>query len=110
MTDPLDPLDLDLLEAAAAARLDRGVYDYIAGGADGELSVAGNLSAWSRLRLRPRVLRDVSRVSTATTLLGGEVATPLVVAPMAYHRMTHPDGEAASASATLRSSSAPPAT
>jgi 4-hydroxymandelate oxidase len=97
VTDPLDPLDLDLLEAAAAERLDPGVYDYIAGGADDELSVAGNLSAWSRLRLRPRVLRDVSRVSTATTLLGSEVATPLVVAPMAYHRMTHPDGEAASA-------------
>ena len=97
MTDPLDPLDLEALEAAARDRLDRGVYDYIAGGAEGELSVAGNLVAWSRLRLRPRVLRDVARVSTATTLLGSEIATPLMVAPMAYHRMVHPDGEAASA-------------
>ena len=95
--DPLDPLDLEALEAAARDRLDRGVYDYIAGGADAELSVAGNLAAWSRLRLRPRVLRDVTAVSTATTLLGSEVAVPLAVAPMAYHRMAHPDGEAASA-------------
>jgi 4-hydroxymandelate oxidase len=85
------------LEAAARTRLDPGVYDYIAGGADAERTLADNLAAWSRLRLRPRVLRDVSRVSTTTSLLGGQVPTPLMVAPMAYHRMVHPDGEAASA-------------
>jgi 4-hydroxymandelate oxidase len=95
--DPFDPLDLAALEAAARARLERGVYDYIAGGADAELTLADNLAAWSRLRLRPRVLRDVSEVSTATTLLGSRVPIPLLVAPMAYHRMAHPDGEAASA-------------
>jgi 4-hydroxymandelate oxidase len=95
--DPLDPLDLETLEAAARARLDPGVYDYIAGGADAERTLVDNLAAWSRPRLRPRVLRDVSRVSTATSLLGSEVPTPLAVAPMAYHRMVHPDGEAASA-------------
>jgi 4-hydroxymandelate oxidase len=95
--DPLDPLDLEALEAAARSLLDPGVYDYIAGGADAERTLADNLAAWSRLRLRPRVLRDVSRVSTATTLLGREVQAPLMVAPMAYHRMVHPDGEAASA-------------
>ena len=97
MTDPLDPLDTAALEAAARERLDPGVYDYIAGGADAERTVADNLAAWSRLRLRPHVLRDVDQVSTATTLLGSQVATPLLVAPMAYHRMCHPDGEAASA-------------
>ncbi|HET9291699.1 MAG TPA: alpha-hydroxy acid oxidase [Actinomycetes bacterium] len=95
--DPLDPLDLEALEAVARARLDPGVYDYIAGGADAERTLADNLTAWSRPRLRPRVLRDVSRVSTATSLLGSEVPTPLAVAPMAYHRMVHPDGETASA-------------
>jgi 4-hydroxymandelate oxidase len=97
VTDPLDPLDLAALEAVARDKLDRGVYDYIAGGADGELTLAANLAAWSRLRLRPRVLRDVARVSTATTLLGSQVTTPLMVAPMAYHRMVDPEGEAASA-------------
>ena len=102
MTDPLDPLDLEALEASARARLDAGVYDYIAGGADAERTVADNQAAWSRLRLRPRVLRDVSEVSTGTTLLGSEVATPLLVAPMAYHRMVHPDGEAASAAGAAR--------
>jgi 4-hydroxymandelate oxidase len=93
----VDLLDPDELEAAARERLERGVYDYVAGGADAELTVADNLAAWSRLRLRPRVLRDVAAVSTATSVLGVEVPTPVMVAPMAYHRMAHPDGEAASA-------------
>jgi 4-hydroxymandelate oxidase len=97
VTDPFDPLDLAALEAEAGARLEPGVYDYIAGGADAELTLADNLAGWSRLRLRPHVLRDVTGVSTATTLLGSQVPTPLLVAPMAYHRMAHPDGEAASA-------------
>jgi 4-hydroxymandelate oxidase len=97
VTGPFDPLDLAALEAVARARLEPEVYDYIAGGADGELSLADSLVAWSRLRLRPRVLRDVTEVSTATTLLGSPVPAPLLVAPMAYHRMAHPDGEAASA-------------
>ena len=51
--DPLEPLDLEALEAAARARLEPGVYDYIAGGADAERTVADNLAAWSRPRLRP---------------------------------------------------------
>jgi 4-hydroxymandelate oxidase len=97
VTDPFDPLDLAALEAEAGARLEPGVYDYIAGGADAELTLADNLAGWSRLRLRPHVLRDVTGVSTAITLLGSQVPTPLLVAPMAYHRMAHPDGEAASA-------------
>jgi 4-hydroxymandelate oxidase len=91
------PLDLDALEAEARQRLARGVYDYVAGGADAELTMAANLAAWTRLTLRPRVLRDVSAVSTATSLLGVPVPTPVVVAPMAYHQMAHPEGEAASA-------------
>jgi 4-hydroxymandelate oxidase len=95
--DPLDPLDLDALEAAARERLDRGVYDYVAGGADDEHSVADAQAAWARMALRPRVLRDVSQISMAATVLGVELPVPLLVAPMAYHRMAHPDGETASA-------------
>jgi 4-hydroxymandelate oxidase len=93
----MHPLDLEALEGQARERLDRGAYDYIAGGADAELTLADNLAAWSRLRLRPRVLRDVAGVSTATTMLGAPVPTPILVAPMASHRLVHPDGEAASA-------------
>src|SRR4029453_19573905 len=87
----------EALEAAARERRDRGVYDYIAGGADDEHSVAAARAAWSRLRLRPRVLRDVSEVFMATTVLGSRLPVLLLVGSMAYPRMAHPDGEASSA-------------
>ena len=83
MRDPLDPLDLTALEDAARERLDRGVYDYVAGGADDEHSVADAQAAWARLALRPRVLRDVSEVSMATTVLGHGRPVPLRGAPRA---------------------------
>ena len=90
-------MDLAALEQAARARLDPAVYDYLAGGADAELTLADNLAAWSRLRLRPRVLRDVRRVDTATTVLGAPLPAPIMVAPTAYHGLVHPDGELATA-------------
>jgi 4-hydroxymandelate oxidase len=90
-------VDLAALEQAARDRLDRAVYDYLAGGADAELTLADNLTAWSRLKLRPRVLRDVRRVDTATAVLGTPLPTPIMVAPTAYHGLVHPDGELATA-------------
>ena len=90
-------MDLASIEQEARGRLDPAIYDYVAGGADGELTLADNLAAWARLRLRPRVLRDVRRVDTATTLLGTRVATPILVAPTGYHGLVHPEGEAATA-------------
>ena len=59
----------------------------------GEQALAGNVEAWRRLRLRPRVLVDVSEVSTETTVLGTPVSMPLLVAPTAIQRLAHPDGE-----------------
>jgi 4-hydroxymandelate oxidase len=90
-------VDLAALEQAARARLDPAVYDYLAGGADAELTLADNLAAWARRRLRPRVLRDVRRVDTATSLLGTPLPTPILVAPTAYHGLVHPEGELATA-------------
>jgi 4-hydroxymandelate oxidase len=90
-------VDLAALEQAARGRLDPAVYDYVAGGADAELTLAGNLAAWARLRLRPRVLRDVRRVDTATSVLGTPLPTPILAAPTAYHGLLHPDGELATA-------------
>jgi isopentenyl diphosphate isomerase/L-lactate dehydrogenase-like FMN-dependent dehydrogenase len=58
-----------------------------------------NAAAFASWELRPRVLVDVSEVSTAATVLGTEVALPLLVAPTAFHRLAHPDGELATARA-----------
>ncbi|MGH8906537.1 MAG: alpha-hydroxy acid oxidase [Egibacteraceae bacterium] len=87
----------DELEQQARDRLTRTAYDYFAGGADDELTLADNVAAWRRLRLRPHVLRDVSKVSTETTVLGTPVAAPVLVAPMAYQRLAHDEGERATA-------------
>lgn len=90
-------MDLDDLEQQARRRLDQGAYDYVAGGADDELTLAANVGDWSRLRLRPRVLRAVGTVDTSAVVLGTGVASPIGVAPTAFHRLVHPEGEVATA-------------
>jgi 4-hydroxymandelate oxidase len=104
-TQPDDPdlrrphLDLAALEDEARERLGREVYDYYAGGAEAEVTLGEATAAWRSWRLRPRVLRGVSAVRLATSLLGTDVATPVGVAPWAYQRMAHADGEVATARA-----------
>ncbi|MBV8789619.1 MAG: alpha-hydroxy-acid oxidizing protein [Mycobacterium sp.] len=93
-------MDLVELEEQARQLLPPGVYDYFAGAAGDEVTLADNVAAWDRVRLRPRVLRDVSNVDTSTTALGVPVASPIHVAPTAFHRMAHPDGEEATARGT----------
>ena len=93
-------------ERLAESRLEPGAFGYYAGGAGDERALAGNVAAWERLRLRPRVLVDVSAVTTETTVLGTSVSMPLLVAPTAIQRLAHPDGEegmarAAAAAGTL---------
>jgi 4-hydroxymandelate oxidase len=87
------------LEAIARERMHPGAFDYVAGGAWDEISLAENEAAWRRYRFRPRVLVDVGRVDASTTLLGKPSAIPLAVAPMATHGLAHPLGELATARA-----------
>jgi 4-hydroxymandelate oxidase len=86
-------------EPIAKERMHPAAFDYVAGGAWDEVSLADNLAAWRRYRLRPRVLVDVADVDPATTLLGERAAIPVATAPMAAHGLAHPDGELASARA-----------
>src|ERR671932_249087 len=87
------------IEANARQVLSREVYDFIAGGAGEELTLEDNVAAWRRLRLRPRVLRDVSAPDTATTVLGTSLALPVLVAPLGFQQLAHADGESATARA-----------
>src|SRR5579862_7807077 len=80
-------------EAAAVERLEPGVYGYFAGGAGDEVTLRANVEAFRRWQLRPRVLVDVAEPSTATSVLGLDVSLPVLVAPVAYQRVVHPDGE-----------------
>jgi 4-hydroxymandelate oxidase len=82
---------------AAADRLPPPVSEYFNQGSAEGIATSSAVTAWDRIRFRPRILRDVSAVSTATTVLGQELATPVCVAPTALHRAAHADGEVATA-------------
>lgn len=97
MPAPGLPVTLADFEAAAAERLAPGPHDYYAGGAGDELTLRENAAAWRRIGVRPRVLVDVSRRDLRTTVLGREHPHPIFVAPTAFHRMAHPEGEEATA-------------
>jgi isopentenyl diphosphate isomerase/L-lactate dehydrogenase-like FMN-dependent dehydrogenase len=84
-------------ERAAEERLDQGAFAYFAGGANDEWTLGENVAAFRRWFLRPRMLVDVREVTTATTLLGTDVSMPLAVAPTAFQRLAHPEGELATA-------------
>ena len=87
------------LDARAEAVLEPVAWAYASGGAADEVTLRDNEAAWSRHRLRPRVLLDVGRVDTSTTLLGTPVSMPVGVAPTALHGLHCPDGEVATAEA-----------
>ncbi len=86
-------------ERLAEERLDPGPWAYLVGGSGDEWTLRENRAAFARRTFRPRVLCDVSEVSTATTVLGREIELPVVVAPVAYQQLYHPDGECATARA-----------
>ena len=96
----IDILNLDSLEALARERLDPMLYDYTAGGAGDEWTLAENRVAWSRFQLLPRMLRGVSDRSLATTVLGQDVSMPVLVPPMGFQGLCHADAERATARAT----------
>jgi 4-hydroxymandelate oxidase len=92
-------LNLFDYEEAAAERLDPLARDYYASGACDEITVKENRRAFERLRLRYRVLRDVSERQAGVEILGDELAFPVLVAPTAFQRLACEDGELATARA-----------
>src|SRR5579875_1262233 len=90
-------LDLALMEHEARRIVGDMAYAYYAGACDAERLLDENVTAWRRWRLLPHVLVDVSSVSTATTVLGHRLPTPVMVAPTAIQAMAHPDAEVATA-------------
>ncbi|MFI6026718.1 alpha-hydroxy acid oxidase [Amycolatopsis magusensis] len=87
------------LHDRARELLDPVHYDYFAGGAGEETALAENERAFQRLALLPRVLRGQPRPATPVQLPGARASTPILVAPTAFHRLAHPDGELATARA-----------
>jgi 4-hydroxymandelate oxidase len=98
----MEPLSLRELEEEARRHLEPAVYDFFAGGADDEVTVRANETAFAHIGLVPRVLRGSQTRDLAVALLGRRAAQPVIVAPTAFHRLAHPDGELATARAAAK--------
>ena len=85
-----DVISLSDLEAIAERRMEHMAWEYVAGGAADELTIRWNREAYERIRLHPRVLRDVGTVDTRVTVLGLELPHPILLAPTALHKLAHP--------------------
>ena len=95
--DCRDILSLPEFEEQARRAAPAMAYEFVASGAAEEHTLRWNRDAFDQIRLRPRVLRDMRRVDTTVSLLGRDHAFPILLAPTAYHRVLHPDGELATA-------------
>lgn len=100
MTPPVAlPVALPDYAAAAAERLEAQARAYFDGGAADELTLVANLRAWQQIGLQSRVLRPMAGAHTRVELLGRTLAHPVLLAPVAYQRLAHPEGELATAQA-----------
>lgn len=102
MTAPLQQIPPQIAaladyEAFAKDHIEPGAWAYINGGAGDEWTLRENVAAFTRLPLRTRVLRSMQGASTALNLFGCAMDAPILIAPMAFHGLCHPDGEAATA-------------
>jgi isopentenyl diphosphate isomerase/L-lactate dehydrogenase-like FMN-dependent dehydrogenase len=86
-------------EALAKEKLESGPYGYVAGGAGSGATMRANREAFDRWRIVPRMLTDATQRDLATTVLGTELPSPVLLAPVGVQSIVHPDGELATARA-----------
>ncbi|OPX55902.1 FMN-dependent dehydrogenase [Oceanospirillum multiglobuliferum] len=103
-TPPLSHLPQDLVSVAdyqryAQKHLPKSVFEYITGGGADEITLQRNRLAFQQWSILPRVLRDITDATTATNLCGQAFRHPILLAPVAFHQLVHPDGELATAEA-----------
>jgi 4-hydroxymandelate oxidase len=99
MTLQVQAINLFEYEARASEYLSRMALDYYAGGAWDEITLRDNREAFERFKLRPRMLVDVEVRDIRTTVLGQTLSMPILIAPMAFQCLAHPEGEVATAKA-----------
>jgi len=93
---PADVVAVSDYEPLARARMSEQAWAFVQGGAGDELTLRDNIAAFARLRLMPRVLNAVGGGDTTVTLFGHRHPAPLLLAPVAFQQLAHPEGEAAS--------------
>ena len=90
-------LNLFDIEKMAERKMTKMAYEYVASGAADEWTLRWNREALDAIKLNPTVLTDVSKLDTRVTLFGHELPYPILIAPTAYHKLMHPEGELATA-------------
>lgn len=95
----MEPVNLAAFEAHARDRLEPGAFGYISGGADDEITLRENVSAYRRIGLLPRMLRDVSTIDLTSRVCATAMGMPILLAPTGFQALAHPDGELATARA-----------
>ncbi|HEV2297975.1 MAG TPA: alpha-hydroxy-acid oxidizing protein [Candidatus Acidoferrales bacterium] len=93
------PVPLDALEAKAKEMLEPRAYDYVAGGAGGELTMRANREAFYQWRIVPRMMRDVSARDMSVEVLGTKLPAPVILGPVGVQGILHADAELATARA-----------
>jgi len=100
---PVHPLpgvvNIDDLRTLAQRRVPRIVFNYIDGGAEGEVTLRENLRAFEEVSFRPRQAVPVPSCDLRTQILDSQLSMPVLLAPVGYCRIMHPDGEVAAARA-----------
>jgi L-lactate dehydrogenase (cytochrome) len=92
-------VNIEDLRQLAKKRLPRVVFDYLDGGAEDEVTLRENRRAFEATIFRPRQAVAIGRCDLATTVLGTTVSMPILLAPVGYSRVMHPDGEVGAARA-----------
>lgn len=91
----MKPINLFEYESLASEYLSQVALDYYASGAWNEVTLRDNRAAYEQFKLRPRMLMDVSHRDLSTQVLGQSLQIPILIAPMAFHCLAHPEGELA---------------
>ncbi|PMD34632.1 (S)-2-hydroxy-acid oxidase [Hyaloscypha variabilis F] len=95
-------LSIEDLQKEGSKKLPTFKRDFFNSGSTGQITVHENSTAYSKYRIRPRVLRNVSKASTSTVVLGRRISFPLCVSPAGLQAMAHPDGELATSRACAK--------
>lgn len=95
--DLKDIINLFDFEKMAEGKMTKMAYEFVASGAADEFTVKWNREALDRLKIQTRVLNDVTKLDTKVSLFGTEMPYPIMIAPTAFHKIMHPEGEIATA-------------
>ena len=94
-----EPVNIFEYEQLAKEKLEKGHYDFIAGGASDEITIRRTRAVFDSIMIRPRMMMDISQRDLSTTVLGQKIALPVMLDPAGNHSAAHPDAEIASVKA-----------